>query len=376
MKKNLLKRLLLISLLVLVSITSIACGRKDKQKIISNNVSIETEEYENLIKKNIEVGNNYLKNAKYDLAKLSYEKAISLDIGNKQTYLTIKDKYLEKGRLDDAYYIIKLAVKNNADTANMNKILAEISGKLDTTNIKKYLQQNNKYTLPNEVTMKIDGVDKKIFVKWNNSSAIDTSKAGDFTYEGNSEQYGRKVKLVLYVTSPIINNKNYSELEAYKAVLQNKVKFLSTDNKKKVYLNEFLTNKEIYGTIFKVPHFTVLDMDGDKIPEVVLELTQGDYVEFYEVFHYMKGEVYGYIRVLRGLERLKMDGTFSYANSAFDTGYGKLRFKSNACETDFLAGKEANRKNDSMTMSYFINNKSITKESYMSLSKEENGKKM
>ena len=213
MKKNLVTKLLLISLLILVSVTSIACGTKDKQKVISNNVSKEAQEHENLIKNNIEAGNNYLKDGKYDLAKTSYEKAISLDIGNKQTYLPIKDKYLEKGRLDDAYYIIKLAVKNNADTANMNKILAEISGKLDTTNIKKYLQQNNKYTLPDEVTMKIDGVDKKTIVKWNKSSAIDTSKVGDFIYEGNSEQYGRKVKLLLYVTAPASTNEKPSTIK-------------------------------------------------------------------------------------------------------------------------------------------------------------------
>ena len=151
--------MLLLSLLILVSTTSIACERKDKQKVISNNVSIEAKQDENLIQKNIELGNKYLKEAKYDEAKQSYEKAISLDKGNKQTYLTIKDKYVEKGRLDDAYYIIKSAIKNNVDIANMNKILAQISGKLEITNIQEYLQQNNKYALPDDVTMKINGVD-------------------------------------------------------------------------------------------------------------------------------------------------------------------------------------------------------------------------
>ena len=34
--------------------------------------------------------------------------------------------------------------------------------------------------------------------------------------------------------------------------------------------------------IFKVTHFTVIDMVGDKIPEVVLELAVGNNLEFYE----------------------------------------------------------------------------------------------
>jgi tetratricopeptide (TPR) repeat protein len=205
MKKNYTTRLILIALLILVSITAIACEGKDKQKVISNDVSMDAKKDENLIQKNIELGNNYIKEDKYDEAKQSYEKAISLDRGNKQTYLTIKDKYLEKGRLDDAYYIVKSAIKSNVDTANMNTILAQISEKFEMANIQERLQQGNKYTLPDAVTMKINGVDTKVFVKWNNSSAIDTSKAGNFTYEGKSEQYGRKVKLRLYVTVNVVN---------------------------------------------------------------------------------------------------------------------------------------------------------------------------
>lgn len=104
------------------------------------------------------------------------------------------------------------------------------------------------------------------------------------------------------------DNKSFA-MEAYKAVLQNKAEFFSTDNKKNVYLNDFLTNEEIYGTVFKLTHFTVLDMDGDGTPEVILELTVGNYVEFYEVLHYMNNKVNGYIQVLRGFGNLKTDGT-------------------------------------------------------------------
>ena len=170
------------------------------------------------------------------------------------------------------------------------------------------------------------------------------------------------------------NNKN-SAMEAYKAVLQNRAEFFSTDNNKNVYLNDFLTNGEIYGTVFKLTHFTVLDMDGDEIPEVVLELTVGNYVEFYEVLHYMNGKVNGYIQVLRGFENLKTDGTVRYSNSAFNNGYRKLSFETNACEDYILGCHNTDNNNDVVTRTYFIDNKPATEESYNAFAKEQDEKK-
>jgi len=195
--------------------------------------------------------------------------------------------------------------------------------------------------------------DKTGLNKENNSSASDTLFDSKSTQESSEK-------------NPVI--------EVYKRVLQNKADFFSTDNKKNVYLNDLLTNKEIYGTIFKVTHFTVLDMDGDNIPEVVLELTVGDYVEFYEVLHYMDNKVYGYIQVLRGLLELKEDGTFSFSNGASDNGYGKLRFIPDICEADTLAYCQSSRNNPTTEL-YFINNISVADESYKSYGKEQAGKK-
>ena len=172
------------------------------------------------------------------------------------------------------------------------------------------------------------------------------------------------------------NNQNYLVLEAYKAVLQNKVNFFSQDNKKNVYLNDFLTNEEIYGTIFKVTRFAVLDLDGDKTPEVVLELSVGNNDPMcFEVLHYVNGAVYGCNIVYRGLEELKADGTFMYSNGASDYGCGKLRFKSNACETDILGYCKSSESNNGITISYFINNKSVTEKSFNSFIQEEHEKK-
>lgn len=169
---------------------------------------------------------------------------------------------------------------------------------------------------------------------------------------------------------------NNSVLEAYNTVLQDKAEYFSTDNKKNLYLNDFLTNKEIYETIFNVTHFTVLDMDGDKVPEVVLELLVGGNPQFYEVLHYMNDTIYGYLIVYRGLEGLKADGTFIYSSGAADNGFGKLKFESDAFKIDTLGYSESSHDDDGdLIISYFINNKPVTKESFDSSMNEQSGKK-
>ncbi len=170
-------------------------------------------------------------------------------------------------------------------------------------------------------------------------------------------------------------NNNNSVMEAYNSVLQNKIQFFSTDNKKNVYLNNFLSNNGIYQAVFKATHFTVLDMDGDNIPEVVLELSVGDNPQFYEILHYMNGQVYGYLQVYRGLEQLKTDGTFWASGGASDNVCGKLTFTTNAYKINILASVQPSNGGVNSPISYSINNKPVTKEAFDTFIKEQNGKK-
>jgi hypothetical protein len=170
-------------------------------------------------------------------------------------------------------------------------------------------------------------------------------------------------------------------MEAYKnkIVLQNKIEFYSIETKKKVNLYDFLTNNEIYGTTSKINHFAVLDMDGAKIPEVVLSLTVDENPNFVEVLHYMNGEVYGYFFGKDQLSGLKTDGTFRWGSGGLTyNGYGKLRFQTNSCEIDNLAYHESSATDESSTtfaIAYYINNKLVTKDSYKAFVKEEDTKR-
>jgi hypothetical protein len=165
-----------------------------------------------------------------------------------------------------------------------------------------------------------------------------------------------------------------SALDAYKAVLLDNAEFYSIDNQKKLTLNDFLTNKELYGVVFEATRFTVLDMDGDNVPEVVLELTVDQDREFYEILHISDGAVYGYNIVYRGLESLKTDGTFLYSNGAADNGHGKLKFQANAYEMEILGYMASSQTNGSITVSYFIDDQPVTEEAYQSFSKEQDEK--
>jgi uncharacterized protein YecT (DUF1311 family) len=173
---------------------------------------------------------------------------------------------------------------------------------------------------------------------------------------------------------PAEDNKKLA-METYKEVLLNKAEFFSADNKKNVYINDFLNNKEIYGTVFKLSRFTVLDIDGDEIPEVVLELKVDNHVEFYEVLHYMNDKVNGNIQVQRGFKNLKADGTMRYSNSAFDNGYMKLSFETNSSQAHILGYHNTENKDNIVTQTYFIDNKPVKEEDYNAFTKAQDEKK-
>jgi len=172
-------------------------------------------------------------------------------------------------------------------------------------------------------------------------------------------------------SSTVSANEQNPAIDAYKKVLQNKAAFTTEDKTRKFYLNEFLEDGP-YGIHpeypFKLIRFTVLDMDGDKIPEVVLALAMGnaDHAQFYEVLHYYNGEVYGYIFSNRMLMDLKKDGTSIGLGGVATHYYQKLRFTSDACAFDTLGYCDWGK--------YFINNKPATEESFQYFVNEQEGK--
>jgi hypothetical protein len=223
-----------------------------------------------------------------------------------------------------------------------------------------------------KVSVWFNGNSKKTIVKIiNNKAYVPLNDAvswfgGKLKYDKKSNKY--TVTSKDYKPKPSL----VKPYNAYKKVLLNKVSFFSVSDKKYVYLNKLYTPS-------KVLNFTVLDMDGDKIPEVIVQLSYGNdypYPDFVEVLHYRNGTVQGFTYPLRGLMGLKKDGTFSVSNGALDNGYSKLRYTSSTYKyVDLGYIKSGQDKKGNTTISYFINNKPVSEASYSSFSKNQNGKK-
>ncbi|NFV13183.1 tetratricopeptide repeat protein [Clostridium sp. FAM 1755] len=192
------KKAIISLLLILITMLSISgCGKKEKTSVLTNNVKQQEAMKENEVKKFIKNGTDFLNVGKYDDAKSSFEKAILMEKSNKGSYIEIKNKYMEKNRLDDAYYFIKLAVNNNVDTENMKKLLSDIKAKFEVTKLYVNVYQNNEYKLPDKINVKINNEDKEVGVIWDNNA--DTSETGTIKYQGKMEQYDRCAELYLKV---------------------------------------------------------------------------------------------------------------------------------------------------------------------------------
>ncbi|MBY6909993.1 Ig-like domain-containing protein [Clostridium botulinum] len=193
------KKAIISLLLILITMLGISgCSKKEKTSVLTNNVKQQEAMKENEVKKFIKNGTNFLNAGKYDDAKSSFEKAISMDKSNKVSYIEIKNKYMEKKRIDDAYYFIKLAVSNNVDTENMKKLLDNIKSKFEVTKLDAGVYQSHEYQLPDKIKAKINNEDKEVGVVWNNNN-VDTSKVGTIKYEGKIEQYDRDAELNLQI---------------------------------------------------------------------------------------------------------------------------------------------------------------------------------
>lgn len=197
MKKGLIHNFLFI-FIISTSLTLISCKDSSKKITISENTEGEVSLEESEIIKAINSGEKLLDENKLEESKEYFNKAISLEKENKDTYIRIKDKYISINKLDEAYNIIKTAISNNVDVENMKSILKEISSKFEVIKISNSIYQNSSYALPKEVTTNISNSQISIPVTWNNEN-VDTNTIGTFTYEGYNDEYGRKVIVDLTV---------------------------------------------------------------------------------------------------------------------------------------------------------------------------------
>lgn len=158
----------------------------------------------NKIHQNIKQGSANLDSGKINEAKQSFEHAIFLKQENKETYILIKDKYLKSARLDDALSILNEGKNNGIEGLDIS--IEDIKQKFEVPNLKKLVYQNETYSFPEKVIIKINNEDINVPIQWKNAK-INTNKLGDFIFEGVSDKYERSVKLTVHIISKIISIK-------------------------------------------------------------------------------------------------------------------------------------------------------------------------
>ena len=139
--------------------------------------------------------------------------------------------------------------------------------------------------------------------------------------------------------------------QAFTAVLLNEMPIFCTDKAPYRYTaviheyNDFLNNlfnlSDGHYEKMIISRFAVVDMDGDTLPEIVLE-TEDDhgYLNGYCILRYVQGEVWGHVIGARSLENLREDGTHMGDAGAGDIWIEKLYFIDDTFARDEIAHME------------------------------------
>ncbi len=178
-------------------------------------------------------------------------------------------------------------------------------------------------------------------------------------------------------TSDVTTSSTFEEhslLKSYKGVLLSEDEFFSVQNKKKMVLNDFLTDKEALGAVYTLTHFTIVGMDDDLVPEVVLELSRHNEPEAYIILHDDGNMVYGHMIYIRSFQQLKTDGSFIFSSGAADSGSAKISFDADTLKTDILGYSQSSQGDTGITISYTIGDKPVTKEDFNQFIKEQTEK--
>ena len=166
-----------------------------------------------------------------------------------------------------------------------------------------------------------------------------------------------------------------SPLSAYRAVLENNAEFYSTDTRKSILLKDFLANNGVYETPLDLYSFSVLDMNGDGSPEVVLELAVNGDPQFFEVLHTIGDKVYGYLIVFRGLESLKADGKYMYSGGYADYGWAEMTLTADGQTMSRLGFCESHLDSDMSTViEYYIDGAMVGKDEFEAYMEEQTAK--
>lgn len=167
-------------------------------------------------------------------------------------------------------------------------------------------------------------------------------------------------------------------MSIYKAVLQDKIPFVSTDLNKDLHLSQIKqaisSDENIKARITK---FALVDLENDSIPEVILKLAVNDNEDYgYEVLSYIDGNVYGYTLWYRQFMDIKEDGTFSFSGGASDYGFGRIILSEDGYAIDEITYSETIYDSDNtQNISFYVDKENATQEEFTKAINSQSDKK-
>lgn len=174
----------------------VGCTPNNKEIVVTTKDIAESDTKEDVTL--IQLGTDYLNLGRYNEAKEVFLKILEKYKDNASKYIEIKDKYIAANRLDDAYFIINLAITNNVDVDNMKNILAEIQNQFEIVTLSDEVLQYESFYLPSKVKVKINNIEEELKVNWE-ESYVNTNNYGTYEYIGKTEEYNHIVKFTLKI---------------------------------------------------------------------------------------------------------------------------------------------------------------------------------
>lgn len=155
------------------------------------------------------------------------------------------------------------------------------------------------------------------------------------------------------------------DLGQFRAILTGEADFLDAFSHETVNISNlssvFTTDTS---TVAVAESFTILDLDEDCMPEVVLQLGPNE-TWGRLILHAKNEDVYGYWIPSRAMQNLKEDGTFNFSNDAGNSGIGTLSFGDQTYETTELVRSEVLYDADNApAVLYYINGAVSSQEAF------------
>lgn len=150
-------------------------------------------------------------------------------------------------------------------------------------------------------------------------------------------------------------------------ILRGEDAFHDTATKQRAYLTDWLKTNEM-----SVSKYSVIDLNGDGVPELVLWLNRGtnEHVGFL-VLYDKNNTVYAHLLYYREFSDLKEDGTFDFSSGVSNHGIGRIDFEGDTYTIRKLAYCESA---DNQNVSYFVENKPVTKQAFDAYENAQNSK--